>query len=323
MNYRIVIRNAWELTQTQKRLIMWYGFIPSLLTTLVGILYVSYQIVATYKTPYFSGKEQKSFLREVIEMIITFVKTHHDLGLFLIIVSAVILVLYLLLPTLCRGALIQLTTRIQNNQKIRIRDGLTYGLFSFLPLLEYHLLIKSFSVGAILVEAAFIFRNLGIGWFQTLFFPFLLFAFIGLILSLLFTYADYFIVIDKQPVFSSIIQSSKLVLLQWQATFLIVILMTLITIRIIFNILLVLVIPAIILIPAGYIATKTLAIIGFIFGLVIGVVALFFAAYFGAILEVFTTAVWVNTFLALTTKGEVSAREIGVTVSALDHGNSA
>lgn len=310
MNYKLVIRSAWEFTQSNKRLILWYGFVPSLLTTLVGILYFSYQVVATYRSPFFSGKAEKSFLREIIERMIDFVQAHNDLGPTLIVLALIIGILYLLIPTLCQGALIQLTARIQNNQKVRMRDGITYGLFSFLRLFEYHLLFKSFSLGAIIFEGAFILRNLGIGWFNTLFLPLIIFAIIGLILTLFFTYADYFIVIDKASVFRSMLDSAKLVLIHWQETFLIVILMVIITLRIIFNIFLVLVIPALILIPAGYIATKTLAVIGIAIGIIIGLIALIFAAYFGAILEVFSTAVWVKTFLYLTSLQEVSARAI-------------
>ena len=119
----------------------------------------------------------------------------------------------------------------------------------------------------------------------------------------------FFIVIDKTPAFRSIIASSRLVLYHWQETFLILLLMFLITLRIIFNILLVFIIPALVIIPAGYIATKTLATIGIIFGIILGLIALFFAAYFSGILEVFTSTVWVKTFLSLTTKEEVSARD--------------
>lgn len=309
MNYRHVIKEAWDFTQGNKRLIFWYGFVPSIFTTLVSVLFFTYQIVATYQSPYFSGEEHKSFLRQVLETLYNFIKSHPNQGLILLIAAFIILLLYLVIPTLCQGARIQLIARQLNGQKIRIRDGITYGMFSFLPLFEYHVAIKTFSIVAILTEAGFTFRNLGIGWFQALVIPFLLFTFVGLVLSLLFTYTEYFIVIDKKPVFNSILASCRLVLYHWQETFLILLLMFLITLRIIFNIVLVFVIPALVLIPAGYIATKTLATIGVIIGILLGLIALFVAAYFSGILEVFTSTVWVKTFLSLTAKEEVSARE--------------
>ncbi|MBI5755259.1 hypothetical protein HZA41_03510, partial [Candidatus Peregrinibacteria bacterium] len=297
MDYRQVIKESWEFTQENKRLIFWYGFVPSLLTTLVSVLFFTYQIIATYKSITVSEGEHTSFLREVIEALYIFIKTHPTQGIIFIIAVLVILFFYLVIPTLCQGARIQLISRQLNGQKTRIRDGLIYGMFSFLPLFEYHVAIKTFSIVAILTEAGFTLRNLGMGWFKALIIPFLFFALVGLVLSLIFTYTEYFIVIDKTPTFRSIIASCRLVLYHWQETFLILLLMFLITLRIIFNILLVFIIPALVIIPAGYLATKTLATIGVIIGIILGLVSLSFAAYFSGILEVFTSTVWVKTFL--------------------------
>ncbi len=321
MNYRLLIKESWDFTQQNKRLIIWYGFLPSLLTTLVSIIYFSYQIVATLKSEYFAGEHGKSFLREVIENIIVFMKGNPDSGMTLLVLAIIIGILYLFLPTLFQAGLMQLVARMMNKQTVRIRDGITYGMFSFLPLFEYHLMIKTFGIVAIATEVAFILRNLGIDWVKTLFIPFLIFAIMGFVLTLLFTYSDYFIVIDEISVFSAILRSCKMVIFHWQETFLIIILMLFITVRIIVNIVLTLSIPALILFPAAYIATKTLAIFGVVIGVIIGIIALFFASYFNAILDVFKTTVWVKTFLYLTTHEPVSARELGETIEVRQANN--
>ncbi|MEI8096979.1 MAG: hypothetical protein WCG73_02640 [Candidatus Moraniibacteriota bacterium] len=129
-------------------------------------------------------------------------------------------------------------------------------------------------------------------------------------MTLLFTYADLFIIIDDQGVMSAIAKSAKIVVIHWQRTFLITILMAIITARIILQILLLLLIPGAILLAAGYIATVTLQTIGIIIGVGIGAVALFFAAYLNAAIEIFAYAVYTYTFLDLTSEKEVSAREV-------------
>jgi len=87
--------------------------------------------------------------------------------------------------------------------------------------------------------------------------------------------------------------------------------MLVITLRIILNIVLVLLVPSLIFLAAGLIATVTLAKIGILIGAIVGLIALLFASYFTGILEVFANAVWVFTFLELTEQGEVSARDKG------------
>lgn len=312
MNYRQVIKDSWEFTQENKRLIIWYGFLPALLTTLVGVGYVLYQIVATYKSPAFSPKMEKSFLLEIFEVCLEFIKANPQLGITLAIVAVVVGLLYLFIPTICQGGLIQIIARMQNQQKVRIWDGLTWGLLVFLPLFEYHLLIKGFSFFAFVTEATFIVRNLGLGWFQALIIPIVFFMIISFILLLLFTYTEYFIVVDHEKVFKGILKSARLVLLHWQETFLLLILMLIITLRIIFNVVLALLLPAIIILPAWYLTTVSVLNVAIGVGIVIGILALSFAAYLGGILEVFATTVWVKTFLHLTEHGEVSAREKGV-----------
>ena len=309
MNYRQVIKDSWEFTQGNKRLIVWYGFLPALLTTLVGVGYVFYQIIATYRSPAFSETVEKSFLRELFEIAWDFIKANPKMGITLLIVAAVVGLMYLLIPTICQGGLIQIVARIHNRQKVRMWDGLTWGLLVFLPLFEYHLLIKGFGLFAFITEATFIVRNLGMGWFKTLIIPILFFMGVSFILLLLFNYTEYFIAIDNKKVFKGILKSARLVILHWQHTFLLLILMLIITLRIVLNVVLALLIPAIIILPAWYLATVTVVKIAVGVGIVVGILALCFAAYLGGILEVFATSVWVKTFLHLTEHGETSARE--------------
>lgn len=276
----------------------WYSFIPSVVTTLIGILYLLYQFFAFKRSPLFDNAG-KSFLTEVIESVVSFFSRHTELLIPTLLVAAVILIVYALLPTLCQGALINITARKRKGEDIKPIEGISFGLLSFLPLLEYHLVVKSFSLFSILTEAGFIVRNLGTNALKTLLPIFIAAGMVGFILTLLFTYSEFFIVLDKKPVLKSMGRSAKLVIMSWQHTFLIGILMLIIGLRIIINILAVLLVPALLVFSVGFLATVTLTKIGIVIGLFISFAGLLTASYFTGILNIFANAVWTFTYLEL------------------------
>lgn len=298
MNSRHIIAEAWHFTRSHKNLMWWYAFIPSILTTLIGILYLTYQFFAFKRSALFEHAS-KSFLTEVIGTVFNFLNAHGNLWIPAVVTIVIVLVLYALLPTLCQGALIQIIARTKRGEIIKPINGISLGLLVFLPLLEYHLLVKSFSIISLFTEAAFVLRNLGFGALKTLLPVFIAASIIGLILTLLFTYSEFFIVLEKKPVLKSMMKSGKLVVLSWQHTFLILILMMLIALRVVFNILAVLLVPALLFFTAGFIATVTLAKIGLVIGIILSLFGLLAASYFTGVLNVFSNAVWTLTFLAL------------------------
>lgn len=298
MNSRHVIAKAWEFTKNNKPLMWWYAFVPSILTTLIGILYMLYQFFAFKSSPLFDDAE-KSFLADVISTIAGFFDKHINWLVPAIIITIIILIFYALLPTLCQGGLIQIIAKKYKGEEVKTSDGIPFGMLVFLPLLEYHLLIKSFSIISLFTEAAFLLRNLGTGAMKTFLPVFILATIIGLILTLIFTYSEFFIVLDKKPVLKAMGRSAKLVVIGWQHTLLIAILMLIISVRVIINIIAVLLVPAMIFFTAGLAATLTMANIGIAIGILFGLFGLFVASYFTGILNVFANAVWTFTFLEL------------------------
>lgn len=303
VDYRKVIHDSWQFTHINKRVTLWLAFIPSLLWLMFGIAYVTYQYMAFERSPIFSEHDIKGFWEELFSF------TQRPFGIGLLVLAAVIGLLYILLPTFFDAALIQYIARDRNGQKVRIRDAMTYGIFRYLPLLEYHAALKTFSFFAILTEVSFVMRNLGLGAMRFFIPVFLVIGIIGLILTLLFTYTDFFIVIDEKHVITSIAASCRLVIRHLQYTLLMTILMLLITIRIIVNIVFILAIPFLIFASASYFATITFPYIGYIVGAVLGLVSLFFATRLSASIHVFANTVWTYTFLELTSIRDVSARE--------------
>ncbi len=306
MNSRKIIAEAWEFTRDNKRLMWWFSFFPSLLSLIVSIIYVTYQFFAFKRSALFDNAHT-SFLVEAATGIITFLNTHSGLWIPAILITVVVGLLYFLLPTICQAGMIRYIARHRTGEQVRLSSALSFGILIFLPLLEYHLLVKSFSYISIFGEAGFVVRNLGVDVMETFLPIFIIVLVFGFFLTLLFTYSDFFIVLEKKSVVESMTASAKLVILSWKHTFIIGILMLIIGMRIIINVVIVLLIPLLLFVLGGYVASVTFAAIGIYLGIFLGFIALFLSAYFSAILNVFANAVWTYTFLHL--RGEKDIQE--------------
>lgn len=282
----------------------WYAFLPSLLATVVGIISITYQFFAFKRSPLFDDAP-KSFLMEVIETGGSFFSQHQSWIFPSIIGALVIGAVYLLLPTICQGALIQLSARMRSGQHAAVAKGISLGLIVFLPLFAYHLIVNTFSFLFLFKMGGLFIRNLPSA--LELLMPVIIFLLIvGFILSLLFTYSEFFIVLEKKPVLASMGLSAKLVIMSWQHTFLIGILMAIIGVRVVINVVAVMLVPALLFFSAGLLATITHTAVGFIIGGALSAVALFFASYVNGILNVFANSVWTFTFMELRQKKEIA-----------------
>lgn len=309
INARSVIKEAWRFTLQNKRLVFWYGLLPSIFSILGGIVIWGYQFFA-FKRSAFWENADTSFLHELINRIISFVEHYSGMVAPGIVVAVIFAAAYFLLPTLLQGGLIQLIARIRNGQEVKLIDGLGYGFLVFLPLIEYNALTGTFGWSGMFVEATFVLRNFGTEAFRLIVPIFIVATVIGFVMAFLFTYTQFYIVIDKKGVFAAIGNSIRLVVLHWQQTLLMLILMLLIGVRIIVNVLFVLAVPIVIAALAEYFFSLALVKVAIGAGIGLGLVALYFAAWFSGILEVFSNAVWTFTFLDLTSEKEFSKKDL-------------
>ncbi len=309
MDYKKIIVDSWRSTQKSKSLIIWFGFLPALFTTTVGIGYMAYQFFA-FKKSYLFEDAEDSFFHDVVLFIWDLVKANVSWTLPMILFLVFFAIFYFLVPTIARASAIQAIARRKNGQDAGAGTGLRHGIMSFLPLFEYHLLIKTFAFFSVMFEMSFVLRNLGPVIFKMFLPVFILLLVISFILTLLFTYTDFFIVIDDLGVFKSMKKSVKLVVMNWKHTVLITILMLIIGIRVIIQAVLVLLVPSLIVLITGYITTIALPVTSVIIGGIFGFVALLVAAYLNGIVDIFSYTVWTYTFLELSSEKEVSARDI-------------
>lgn len=303
VKYKKIIADAWSLTQERKELFWWFAFVPALLSTLVTIVYLGYQFVAFTSSPLFADDGLGANIFDtILHVATTLLSEQTGLAVFLIMITGIVGLAYLMLPVFTQGALIQLLANIRAGQKVSMLEGVSFGFTRFLQLFEYHLAIKTFSLVSILTYAALVLRMLGVDAFLFFMWILALFGAIGFVLSILFTYSEFFIVIDNKGVFQSMLASSALVIRHWHHTLFMFLLMALISLRIILNLVVALLIPVLVIAPIFLFASLTLAKLGVIIGSIAGLIALYFAAYFLGIFEIFASAVWTFTFLELTSK---------------------
>lgn len=307
MDCKELIAESWTYTQSKKKLIFWLGFFPCIFSTSFSIGYMAYQFFA-FKKSFLFDNSPESFLHEFVIYLWQFIQNHLSWTWPLIILAIIYTLFYLLFPALARAAAIQMISRNKSGQNVGVGTGIRYGILSYLPLFEYRALVKTFSFFAVIIEMAFVLRNLGTDIFKILLPLFILVLILGFILTILFTYADLYIIIDGCSVFESIKKSAKLVIINWKYTFLITLLMLIIGVRIIIQAIIVFLFPIAILGISAYIASVAIPTAGIIVAFVLGFITLMLSAYLNGIVEIFSYTVWTFTFLELTSEKHLSAR---------------
>jgi len=308
MNYRRVIAEAWEFTQNNKKMILVYAFLPAVIETLAGILYLGYQFYAFKSSPLFENW-QSSFGYVLVTTVLDILKNNMSSIVPLIVTVIIIGILYLILPSICEGAIVQLVARKKNGQDVKTRDGIKFGLMSFLPIFEYSWLLRGIGYTSVLSLMSSVARNLGMNVFNTFSIIFIAYAIISVVLTFLFIYGEFFIIIDDRKVFESVSKSSQLVVTHLEETVMLSVMMLIISFRILIQLLFVLLIPAIVIGSIYLFATTAVPYVGMIIGGVLGLGLLYLAAFLGGTIHVFAATVWTFTFLEFTAEQSVSARE--------------
>jgi hypothetical protein len=299
MRSRDIVRKAWQITQVHLKKLIWYGIIPSFFTVIVSSVYLAYQYNAFKTSPFFSDSSEHDVIGTA-RTVWGVISSHPNTFIVLLVIGILCLIGYTILPPIFRGTMINAVMKIKKYEPIE--GSVEVGVRHFFPMFEFALLVGSFGITTLFTEGSFILR----WWGENVFFvalPILLFiAMVGLIINFLFTYAEYFIIFEDKKLIRSLMESTILVISNLRKTFLMFILVLLISARVIINVLLILLIPMLVVVLSSYFAsvfwgTVSLIIIG-VFGLAVVMVS----SYLLGLFHVFTTAVWVITFSVLTDK---------------------
>ncbi len=308
INYKQIVAEAWQFTQENKRLVVWYGAFPAFFGTVAGIGWLIYQYYAFLSSQLFQNWNQ-SFMYLVFTTVINFLQNNRGVIVPLLVVGIVLVICYFFVPVLCQGGLIQLIARRRNGQNVPARKGVSYGLMYFLPLFEYSLFFQIVSGTSIYTVLATSLRNFGWKVFPLVMPVFILASLAVFMIAIFLTYSEFYIVIDEEKVFTSITKSFNLVVRNLEETVLLSILMLLIGIRIIIQLLFVLLIPVVVIGVVYLMALANLPNLGLTLGLILGTAGLLAASYLNGIIHVFAVAVWTFTFLKLTSEVKPHARD--------------
>lgn len=299
------------MTQKNKRVIKWYALLPALLSTLVGILEVLYQIISFKKSGIFTGEHGSSFAYEIFGFIADLIKNDTRLSLIILPLVGLLLILNFTLPPLAKSATIQLLTRFHNGQQFLLRDGVKYGSNSYLRMLGYESTIKDFSLLLIFSVFSFVLRHYGLPVLSIILIPFIILGIISIILSILLTYTEYFIVIDELGFAAAMKKSIKMSLYFWEHTVLLIIFIIIIGLRVIINTIFILLIPTVIILLTSLVSVMFIKEIGLIIGIGFGVVGYFLASYINAVVDVWAYSVWIITFITLSSfEGDKNINDI-------------
>jgi len=291
MNVGQKIQEAWHLTQFNPKL-RWFGFIPAVLSTLVGVGWLVYQYAVIGHL--FFGEWAN--LNQYFTIAIEFAKKNGQWSVALGIISIIVVILYLLLPSLFQGGLIYMTSETAQKRPARYSQGVAHGVLSYLRVFEFHSLISPLSVISVISLASWMVRwngweTLAVAW------PvFVLLLALSFGVSFFFSYVDYFLVLQKKSVFDSMGKSAKMVILNLPETALMMVLMLFIAVRILINIVLILFIPIFILVAVAYFSSLSLGVWGFVIAFLVALVLVGLVSYLNATINAFATAVWVLTF---------------------------
>lgn len=301
MNTRDIVRKAWQITQVHLKKLIWYGAIPSFFTIVVSSIYLAYQYHA-FKTSVFFGAHGSADVLGTAKTLWGVVTSHPTFSIVLIVLSFFFFLGYTLVPPIFNGTLIHALTKISKYESIE--GSMEVGVRRFFPMFEFGLLTGAFGITTLFTESSFILR----WWGESIFFitlPFLLFiAIVGFIISFLFAYAEFFIVLHNKKLIKSIMESTILVISNLRKTFLVFVLMILISVRIILNVVLVLLVPMLMILATSYFANTFWSILGAILIGLFGLGVLLVSSYLFGLFHIFAVTVWVLTFNLLTLHSE-------------------
>jgi hypothetical protein len=289
MNYIKLIRKAWDITINNDKL-KWLSFVPSMLGVcfLVGeIIWQSYLYLGEF------GIIDDLFW-ENISNFYNYLSQEDFVGWFLFIL-VIFMISYFIIPSLITGVII-LAVRHQINfpeEKIPLSQKIIDGTKFFFPIFEFNALTSPLSFVSILFFTATAYRYFHGGVFDFFFLPFLIvFSCFAFILWIFFSYAQYFIVFQKESISDAIKSSVALVFTNFTETIIITFIVLFINIRIVFNILIVFGIPAAVFMFYSYYSHWALLTII----ITSGIVLIFLASYITAIMEIFIASIWEQVF---------------------------
>jgi hypothetical protein len=300
MNYGHVIRDAWDLTTTTKKL-TWFAFVPSFVAVLVFVVEIAWQY--SLFSEEFGWAEHGA----------TFGRIGHIWGALAdkgLIGWSIFLIFFVIIVAFVFPAWVQSTLILSMRQKftyperkLSLRQKFIEGFHYFFRLFEYHAVLIPFQFMTILFYGITFYRYYHGDLFTGIFLPALIiYSILSMFINLFFAYTPFYVVCENHSFGESVKKSIGLVFLNFGTTLGLILLMFLVNIRVIVNVLVVIGVPLGILAAASYFASSSWFGIAVGLAVIVGIGVLALAAYLTAILEVFSVGFWERGFTVLRTE---------------------
>lgn len=301
MTPREIIAEAWAITTREKPIRRW-AFTSSFFETLLNLKLLIYQLYFAYK--YFHEGTGAGFFD--IEILI-YQKMPFWVFLTVIILFILLVLVELVMPHFCLGAIIGLGARA--HRKEELKGGLVFAIYNFFPIFGLHEFLVLRGLSTTITVISLILRYIDeplktLGVVMTI----ILYV-VANILKFLFSFAEEGVVIRKEGVFVAMGRSFKLVLSYLKHVVFLILLLVVISVRIFLNIVMVLVVPGVVIGLALLLSTFLSMTASYLISGIIGLLLIGAASYFFAYLHAFKQNVWTVTYLELSAEKDVDVIE--------------
>jgi hypothetical protein len=217
---------------------------------------------------------------------------HSNYAFETIIISIIFIIIYFFLTPIFEWWLIKYISLKNTENELSSSEAFWQWLYNFFPLFEYNNIFSEFKIISILNWYLFIIRFIWVEYISQISYIFIVVLFLWIILNILFSYSKYVIILDKKSVFEAIWISSKITILNLKRTIKLYFLMLFLNMRVIFNFIIFLSFPIIIVVAIWLITTKIFLFVAITILTILFIVFISALWYLTAVLEVFKTSIW-------------------------------
>lgn len=277
-----IIIPAWKIIKDDSKIKKFYLF-PWLLSILFLTVLLVYQSIYTYVVLFWKKEE-------ALEIILKFF--HSNYAIEILIGSAIFLFIYFLLTPIFEWWLIKYIELKNSKNELSTSEAFWQWLYKFFPIFEYNNIFSEFKIVSILNGFLFTIRFIWIEYISTISYIFIILLFFSIILNILFSYSKYIIILDNKWVFEAIWISSKITILNIKRTIKLYFFILFLNMRVIFNFIIFLSFPIIIVVAIWLITTKIFLIMAITILTILFIFFILVLWYLTAVLEVFKTSIW-------------------------------
>lgn len=277
-----IIIPAWNIIKDDNKIKKFY-ILPWLLSIIFLTVLLVYQSIYTY-VELFWKKE------EALVIILKFF--HSDYIVEILISAIVFIIIYFLLTPIFEWWLIKYIDWKNNNKEMSKSETFGQWLYCFFPLFEYNNIFSEFKIISILNWYLFTIRFIWVDYIAAISYTFIILLILWIILNILFSYSKYIIILDKKPIFKAIWISSKIAILNFRRTIRLYFLMFFLNLRVIFNFIIFLSFPIIMVLAVWLITTKVFLILAITILSILFIIFILALWYLTAVLEIFKTSIW-------------------------------